>query len=154
MQGFAIYEHACGFFIIKYEGERVVLFKKLHDAEIKDFGVETPLTKSVYSQFCEYLAGKRKVFDVPYTLHGTAFQKKVWQALCAIPYGETRSYKDIAVAVGNANACRAVGNANNKNPITAIVPCHRVIGASGKLVGYAGGLELKKFLLDMESSNK
>ena len=98
----------------------------------------------------EYLEGKRKVFDFPYEFHGTEFQKKVWKKLCDIPYGETRTYKDIAIAIGNPKACRAVGMSNNKNPITIAVPCHRVIGANGKLVGYAGGIEMKKKLLEIE----
>ncbi len=153
MHDFAIYETQFGFFKIAYDNEHVVFLKKIHDTEILDFGTKTPFTEHVYEQLCEYIAGKRKHFAVPYKLYGTEFQKKVWQALCSIPYGETRTYKDIALAVGNAKASRAVGLANNKNPITVIVPCHRVIGSSGKLVGYAGGLEMKKFLLDMESSN-
>ncbi len=154
MQGFAIYENQFGFFKIAYEGEYIVFFKKIHDAIIQDFGTKTPLTDCVYEQLCQYIAGNRKYFDVPYKLNGTDFQKKVWQALCAIPYGETRTYKEIALAVGNDKASRAVGLANNKNPITVIVPCHRVIGSSGKLVGYAGGLEMKQFLLAMEHKNK
>ncbi len=154
MNGFAIYENQFGFFKIAYEGEYIVFFKKIHDATIQDFGTRTPLTERVYEQLCEYIAGKRKSFDVPYKLNGTEFQKKVWQALCTIPYGETCTYKDIALAVGNGKASRAVGLANNKNPITVIVPCHRVIGSSGKLVGYAGGLEMKQFLLHMEHKNK
>ncbi len=154
MHGFAIYENQFGFFKIAYEGKCVVFFKKIHDTTIQDFGTKTPFTERVFEQLCEYLARKRKHFEVPYKLNGTDFQKKVWQALCTIPYGETRTYKDIALAVGNEKASRAVGLANNKNPITVIVPCHRVIGSSGKLVGYAGGLEMKKFLLDMERANK
>ncbi len=154
MQGFAIYENQFGFFKIAYENEYIIFFKKIHDATIHDFGIKTPLTDSVYKQLCEYIAGERRDFDIPHKLNGTNFQKKVWQALCSIPYGETRTYKDIALAVGNDKASRAVGLANNKNPITIIVPCHRVIGSSGKLVGYAGGLEMKKFLLDMEHKSK
>jgi len=94
------------------------------------------------------------MFDFKYDLQGTDFQKKVWHALEQIPYGETRSYKDIATAIGNAKASRAVGMANNRNPITIAVPCHRVIGSSGKLVGYAGGLEMKEKVLELESKNK
>ncbi len=154
MQGFAIYENQFGFFKIAYDGEHIVFFKKIHDTDIQDFGTKTPLTDNVYKQLCEYVEGKRKDFHVPYKLHGTDFQKKVWQALCSIPYGEIRTYKDIAIAVGSPKACRAVGLANNKNPITVIVPCHRVIGSSGKLVGYAGGLEMKQYLLAMENKNK
>ena len=100
----------------------------------------------------EYLKGERKEFDLPLNPKGTDFQKRVWRALCDIPYGEMRSYKQIAKAVGNSKAVRAVGMANNRNPITIVVPCHRVIGADGKLVGYGGGLEMKEFLLRLEKS--
>ncbi len=154
MKNFAIYQTKMGYFIMKYENEHLVYFKKVHDENISDFGTKTELTDKAYSQLLEYFEGKRKVFDLPYKLIGTDFQKKVWSALIHIPYGQTRSYKEIAIAVGNEKASRAVGMANNKNPITVIVPCHRVIGASGKLVGYAGGLAMKEFLLKMESENK
>ena len=87
---------------------------------------------------------------MPLTPEGTDFQKKVWEALKAIPYGETRSYAQIAAAAGNPKACRAVGGANNKNPLPVIIPCHRVIGADGSLTGYGGGLEIKRFLLNLE----
>ena len=112
---------------------------------------ETALIKEVYQQLSEYLKGERQMFDLPLNPRGTDFQKRVWQALCDIPYGETRSYKQIAEAIGNPKAVRAVGMANNRNPITIVVPCHRVIGADGKLVGYGGGLEMKEFLLRLET---
>ena len=99
-------------------------------------------------------AGTRKAFDFPYRLHGTPFQERVWAALREIPYGETRSYKDIAEAIGHPKAFRAVGMANHANPIFIAIPCHRVIGASGSLVGYGGGLEMKKALLELERSNR
>ena len=111
---------------------------------------ETPLVKEACRQLSEYLKGERKTFDLPLNPKGTNFQKCVWRALCDIPYGETRTYKQIAEAIGNPKAVRAVGMANNRNPITIIVPCHRVIGANGKLVGYGGGLEMKEFLLRLE----
>lgn len=111
---------------------------------------ESDLTKLAYTQIREYLDGQRKVFDLPLHPNGTEFQIKVWKALTEIPYGETRSYKDIAISIGNEKACRAVGMSNNKNPIPIIIPCHRVIGANKKLVGYAGGLDLKERLLDLE----
>lgn len=98
----------------------------------------------------EYFAGKRKEFSVPLSLQGTEFQKKVWNALCDIPYGETRCYSDIAAAINNPKGCRAVGMANNKNPVMILVPCHRVIGKDGSLVGYGGGLPMKKYLLELE----
>ena len=112
---------------------------------------ETELIKEAYRQFSEYLEGKRKVFDLPYKMQGTEFQKRVWKALCDIPHGETRSYKQIAQAIGNPKAVRAVGMANNKNPLLVIVPCHRVIGTNGQLVGYASGLEKKRLLLQLEN---
>lgn len=113
---------------------------------------ETPLIQEAHRQLAEYLKGERQTFDLPLNPKGTDFQKRVWRALCDIPYGETRSYRQIAEAIGNPKAVRAVGMANNRNPITIVVPCHRVIGADGKLVGYGGGLEMKEFLLRLEKS--
>lgn len=111
---------------------------------------KTPLLQEAKKQLEEYFAGKRKEFDLPISSHGTEFQKKVWNALRQIPYGETRSYREIAVQIGNPKACRAIGGANNKNPIMIIVPCHRVIGADGSLVGFGGGLSAKEYLLALE----
>jgi methylated-DNA-[protein]-cysteine S-methyltransferase len=111
---------------------------------------ETTLIKEAAKQLNEYLEGNRKVFDVPLALEGTPFQKLVWKALQDIPYGETRSYRDIAESIGRPKACRAVGMANNKNPVAVFVPCHRVIGSDGKLVGYAGGMDMKEKLLGLE----
>jgi len=119
---------------------------KPKNAEVK----ETPLIKRAEVQLREYFAGKRTEFDLPLALEGTEFQLKVWKALQDIPFGIVRSYKDIAVAVGNVKACRAVGMANNRNPISIIVPCHRVVGHNGKLVGYGGGLPTKEYLLELE----
>jgi O-6-methylguanine DNA methyltransferase len=103
-------------------------------------------------QLLEYLEGKRTAFDLALDLRGTPFQRAVWQALLAIPYGETRSYRDVARAIGHPNALRAVGGANAANPISIVVPCHRVIAADGSLRGYGGGRELKARLLAMERS--
>lgn len=111
---------------------------------------ETALLKEAIKQLNEYFDGKRKSFDLPLEPNGTEFQNKVWNALKEIPFGETRSYGEIAKIIGNEKAARAVGMANNKNPIAIIVPCHRVIGANGKLVGYAGGLDIKERLLNLE----
>ena len=111
---------------------------------------ETELLKEACRQLQEYFAGNRKKFDLPLAPEGTSFQLKVWKALQSIPYGETRSYKDIAIAVGSPKATRAVGMANNRNPIAIIIPCHRVIGSNGKLVGYGGGMHVKEFLLNPE----
>ena len=101
-------------------------------------------------QLDEYFEGKRQSFSLDLAPQGTPFQRRVWDALLKIPYGETRSYRDIATAVGNAKAVRAVGGANGKNPIAIVIPCHRVIGANGQLTGYAGGLHYKKALLELE----
>lgn len=111
---------------------------------------QTSIIERTEEQLKEYFSGKRKVFDVPLNPQGTDFQKKVWKALTEIPYGETRSYKDIAIRIGNPKACRAVGMANNRNPISILIPCHRVIGAGGALVGYGGGLDIKVRLLEIE----
>jgi len=113
---------------------------------------ETSLIKTTIKQLEEYFAKKRKVFDIPLILNGTIFRKKVWEALRTIPYAETRSYGEIAAMINNPKACRAVGMANNTNQIPIIIPCHRVIGHDGSLTGYAGGLELKQKLLDLEKS--
>ncbi|RRD40429.1 methylated-DNA--[protein]-cysteine S-methyltransferase [Leptotrichia sp. OH3620_COT-345] len=115
---------------------------------------ETPVIKKAATQLFEYLSGKRKDFDIPLLKNGTDFQVSVWNELIKIPYGETRSYKDIAIAINNEKAVRAVGMANNKNKISIFIPCHRVIGSDKKLVGYGGGIDIKKFLLDLEEKNK
>jgi methylated-DNA-[protein]-cysteine S-methyltransferase len=106
--------------------------------------------KRCIEQLEEYFLGKRKNFNIPILFDGTAFQKQVWQKLLEIPYGKTVSYQFIAESVGDRNATRAVGNANGQNPISIIIPCHRVIGRNGKLTGYGGGLHRKKWLLDHE----
>lgn len=111
---------------------------------------KTPLSDETIRQLEEYLSGARRSFDLPLAPEGTPFQQAVWQALREIPYGQTRSYQEITEAVGNSRACRAVGMANNKNPIAVIIPCHRVVGKNGALVGYAGGLEIKEKLLRLE----
>lgn len=113
---------------------------------------ENILTKEVKKQLKEYFIGKRLNFDLPIHLDGTPFQVKVWEALKTIPYGQTCSYKEIALQIGNEKAVRAVGHANNKNKIAIIIPCHRVIGSNKKMVGYAGGIFKKQVLLDHESS--
>ena len=115
--------------------------------------LETPLIKRAVTQLYEYIDGKRRTFDLPLAPKGTAFQQKVWEALLTIPYGHTLSYKQIAERIGNPKACRAVGMANNKNPISIIIPCHRVIGSDGSLVGYGGGLDMKVLLLNIEKEN-
>ncbi|MHC8382424.1 methylated-DNA--[protein]-cysteine S-methyltransferase [Pseudomonas sp. LB3P14] len=111
---------------------------------------DNPILVRAVQQLQEYFAGTRNRFDLDLEFAGTDFQKKVWQALLTIPFGETRSYSEIARQIGNPSAVRAVGAANGKNPISIVAPCHRVIGASGKLTGFAGGLEAKERLLTLE----
>jgi methylated-DNA-[protein]-cysteine S-methyltransferase len=105
-------------------------------------------------QLKEYFAEKRRSFELPLDMRGTQFQKNVWEELLAIPFGETRSYVELAKKLGNPTASRAVGAANGRNPISIVVPCHRVIGASGKLTGFAGGLDVKARLLEIEGAEK
>lgn len=109
-----------------------------------------PILVETERQLGEYFAGERRTFDLPLSFAGTDFQKRVWAALLAIPYGETRSYGEIAHQLGVPGASRAVGAANGRNPISIVAPCHRVVGATGKLTGFAGGLEAKAFLLELE----
>lgn len=113
----------------------------------------SPLLDAAEAQLREYFAGARRTFDLPLAPHGTAFQRRVWAALRTIPYGETRTYGELAAAIDSPNASRAVGMANHRNPIPIIIPCHRVIGANGTLTGYAGGLEIKRRLLALEGIN-
>jgi methylated-DNA-[protein]-cysteine S-methyltransferase len=112
---------------------------------------EGPL-RSVQRQLEEYFAGVRTTFDVPLGARGTAFQREVWQALATIPYGETTTYADLARRIGRPSAVRAVGAANGRNPISIIVPCHRVVGTDGSLVGYGGGMDRKRQLLELEQA--
>ncbi len=146
------YKSPFGAFTIIHDTQNVFFIKKIGDEYKKT--VDCDLTLKLKSQLDEYFEGKRQTFDIPYILEGTEFQKKAWQALTTIPYGKTASYKDMAIKVGNPKASRAIGMANNKNPITIIIPCHRVIGSSGKLVGYAGGLNMKEKVLELEAKNK
>jgi methylated-DNA-[protein]-cysteine S-methyltransferase len=113
-----------------------------------------PVLLEAERQLNDYFAGKLKKFSLRFDFAGTEFQKEVWRALAAIPFGETRSYGEIARQIGRPKAVRAVGAANGRNPISIIVPCHRVIGSNGKLTGFAGGLETKAFLLKTESGNE
>lgn len=123
--------------------------KRVRLAELVE-QIDHPILLATQQQLNEYFAGTRQQFDLPLDFEGTEFQKKVWHALLNIPFGETRSYRDIAEQVGNIKAVRAVGAANGKNPISIIAPCHRVVGINGKLVGFAGGLDNKQILLRLE----
>ncbi len=114
---------------------------------------DSPLLHAARAQLNEYFAGERTVFDLPLRLNGTPFQQRVWQALLTIPYGQTRTYGEIAALTGNPKASRAVGSADHNNPVSLVVPCHRVIGAGGRMVGYGGGLWRKEALLKLERDN-
>lgn len=113
---------------------------------------ETPLIKETAQQLNAYFAGRLQRFTIPVAPEGTLFQKKIWELLCMIPYGQTATYGQIAAQAGNPKASRAVGLANNRNPVPILIPCHRVIGSDGKLTGYAGGLEMKQLLLELEQN--
>lgn len=151
MTSFAIYQTKFGMYRIEYDNGVVTGLRLSGDNSVG--GARNELTKNVYIQLSEYFDGKRTSFDFPYELRGTEFQKKVWTELCKIPYGRTKSYKEIAEAIGSPAACRAVGMANNKNPLAIAVPCHRVIGSDGSLTGYASGITLKKALLELERAS-
>ena len=157
MKNMIYYKSPIGNLIIMEEENSIIklCFKEQEITNIKDIQeFETPLLKKAKKQLEEYFEGKRKKFDLALRLNGTSFQNKVWKALLNIPYAKTCSYKDIAKNIGNENASRAVGNANNKNPLPIFIPCHRVIGSNGKLIGYAGGLDIKIKLLELERENK
>jgi len=150
---FAYYNTKYGIIKIGYIKNLITLIKFTTQDEYCDKN-RNEISDKAYKQIREYFEGKRKIFDLPLLLMGTEFQKKVWNALSKIPYGETRSYKQIAIEIGNNKASRAIGMANNKNPIIIVIPCHRVIGVNGKLVGYGGGLDRKEAFLKLESKNK
>ena len=144
------YDTPFGSIIIESDGGAIIGIKRESNAKPSGKKEVSTLTDIAAGQLEEYFAGKRKRFDLPLNPQGTDFQKSVWKALLDIPYGKTRSYKEIAKATGNPKACRAVGMANNKNPIWIVIPCHRVIGTDGTLTGYGGGLTMKQRLLDLE----
>ena len=124
-----------------------------NEPEGAEYG-ETDLLQETLRQLAEYFSGTRREFTLPLAPRGTAFQMKVWSALSAIPYGQTRNYRDIALQIESPNAVRAVGGANHHNPISIIIPCHRVIGANGSLTGYGGGLDKKEALLALERGER
>lgn len=131
---------------------RITMLEKRLEKEIQKWG--NALIEKVREELSEYFAGKRKHFTIPLAPHGTEFQMKAWKALSKIPYGETRSYLEEATMIGNPKAVRAIGGANHANHFPILIPCHRVIGKSGKLVGYGGGLERKIWLLEHEKKHK
>lgn len=148
MEQFASYPFPFGQLKIGYRDGAVTLLTRTQGPG--PTAGRTALTDLVFQQIMEYLDGRRRTFSFPYVLEGTDFQRRVWRALCAIPYGETRTYGEIAASLGSPKAARAVGRANHDNPILIAVPCHRVIGANGALVGYGCGLDMKAALLNLE----
>ncbi len=156
MKNLIRYESPVGRISIADNGEHItdIFFGKPGSLQTRFKDRETELNALAQKQLEEYFAGKRKEFDLPLKMEGTPFQISVWEALQRIPYGETRSYRDIAVEIGNPNSYRAVGLANNKNPISVVIPCHRVIGANGDMIGYGGGLNKKRRLLELERNHR
>jgi methylated-DNA-[protein]-cysteine S-methyltransferase len=139
--------------LVAQDGELAALYmtEHRHQPSEETFGEPDPAPfGEVIGQLDEYFAGERTEFDLPMNMIGTDFQRQVWAALCEIPYGETVSYGQLADRIGRPTASRAVGLANGRNPVSIIVPCHRVVGANGTLVGYGGGLDRKRHLLDFE----
>lgn len=150
------------FYFCKYQFENISLYLVATETHLINIQFTQPqkallqtteLLSMATIQLDEYFQGKRTTFSLPFNLTGTLFQLAVWKELQNIPYGKTTSYKEIAQKINKPKACRAVGMANNKNPLPIIIPCHRVIGSNGKLIGYAGGLKLKNYLLELEKSH-
>ena len=148
-----IYESPVGALTILAGENGIQAIKFGKDEKVKSTGKASEMTRRAVKELEEYFQGKRKEFTVLCVPEGTDFQKRVWEALTRIPYGVTRTYKEIAVEIGNSRASRAVGMANHKNPVPIIIPCHRVVGSDGRLTGYAGGLGVKEFLLNLEREN-
>lgn len=144
---FFIYRSPVGLYRIEYLGSVIT---RLYLTDMDEESLSTPFTREVERQLTEYFEGRRTTFSLEYKISSTPFQLKVYEVLLTIPYGETRTYKEIASAIGNPKASRAVGMANNRNPIAILIPCHRVIGSNGSLTGYAGGLGVKESLLRLE----
>ena len=149
-----VYKTILGNILVQEKNSKIIGVKFINDDENYEKGDETELLRETIKEINEYLKGERKNFSVPILMEGTEFQKKVWKELQKIPYGQTRSYKEIAESVGKEKASRAVGMANSKNPIHIIVPCHRIIASNGSLSGFAGGIEIKKKLLKLEEENE
>ena len=155
MNNYFVYNTLVGKLIITDNGEAITgIHFERYEINNNFVKKETSLIKETNTQLDQYFKGQRKTFNIPLILEGTDFQKTVWGELTKIPYGETRSYSQVAINIDNPKACRAVGLANNKNPISIIIPCHRVIGKNGKLVGYGGGLTIKEKLLELEENYK
>lgn len=154
ISGIVHWESPIGIFCIKASDRGIthLLFPR-ENAEPSQENRPTPLTDHCVTELAEYFSGQRRSFTVPLDLVGTPFQLSVWDALAKIPYGEVRSYQQIAVEINNAKAVRAVGGANNRNPVVIIIPCHRVIGKDGSLTGFGGGMDRKEWLLNHEQTH-
>ena len=150
MVNFAYYDSPLGLIQIGCEDEAVVSVRR-HEEEFHH--IPSPLSELANNQLQEYFCGKRTCFDFPIRPKGTPFQLEVWKALSRIPYAQTRTYGQIAAEIGKPKAARAVGQAANRNPLWIVIPCHRVVGSCGKLTGYAGGLDLKQYLLKLEQTD-
>lgn len=153
MEGFAVYETQYGPARIDWQDDAITGLQLITTEKHEELGDGEPndLTDETFHQLRDYFEGLLTQFTVPISIvNGTRFQRAVWQQLLSIPYGETRTYGQIAESIGNPKAVRAVGSANNHNPITFIIPCHRVVGVGGRLVGYAYGTDMKRELLRME----
>jgi len=151
MRSSVVIETIIGKIVITEENHTITNVDLYRDAVIENFfQKETPLLKKAVEQLEDYFKGTLKEFDLPLAPNGTKFQQSVWRALQDIPYGETKSYGEVARSIGNPKAARAVGMANNRNPIAIFIQCHRVIGVNGKLVGYGGGIDIKEILLGLE----
>jgi methylated-DNA-[protein]-cysteine S-methyltransferase len=156
MKNIFYYQTDIGKIALVEEDENIInLYFEGETLALEEYSLkETIVINQANKQLQEYLRGERLRFQLPLAPAGTNFFQSVWDRLLEIPYGKTKSYKEIAESIGKRNACRAVGNANNKNPIPIIIPCHRVISADGGLAGYRGGIQIKAYLLEMEKNNK
>ncbi|MFR9602340.1 MAG: methylated-DNA--[protein]-cysteine S-methyltransferase [Rikenellaceae bacterium] len=149
---FATYKSPIGYLLIGHRGEGRLTHLQILEHEPQAVGAKDPFTDMVYGQVMEYLRAERTTFDVELDISGcTPFQREVYRALLEIPYGTTASYKEVATQMGTPHKSRAVGMANGRNPIHIIIPCHRVIASDGNLSGYAAGVEVKRFLIDLEA---
>lgn len=145
-----VYDAPFGKLYIAAENNKIVTVSFFEPENFRVADNKSPVLQEACRQLAEYFAGKRKKFDLPLAPQGTDFRKNVWAALQDVCYGQTASYAEIAAKIGKPKAVRAVGQANHFNPIVIVIPCHRIIGKNGKLVGYGGGAEIKTFLLDLE----
>lgn len=152
MTGYATYPYSLGLLEVGYDRDAITHLQIVSASSHEHR--PTALTDLAAEQIQQYLSGQRRTFDFPAASKGSAFQMSVWEALRQIPYGQTRSYGQIASAIGKSGAARAVGQACNRNPLWLIVPCHRVVGKNGALTGFEGGVELKQALLNLEQSHK